>query len=188
MACISCDTKNNLILYNTLYYCKTCYNNMLTLLNEYENKASENRKNNFEPPVKIFDNIYIGNINSVVDEQLKNLGITHIIIAGKKLKNKHHNNFQNLELLIDDSLEQEIITYINISNNFIDSFNDNKILIHCYSGISRSSTILIGYIMHKYKMNFDTAYNYLKNIYPKAHPNDNFKNQLRQLNSFNIIL
>lgn len=181
--CLSCDIKlnNNYKLHNGLYYCNNCYNNMLKIFNKYDKENEKNRKKIYFEPVHIINNIYIGNLDSVHYEKLKTIGITDIIICGKNLKNDIHSKFNNIEFLIDDSFEQQIIEHIKISNKYIDN-NNNKILIHCYSGISRSSSFVIGYVMHYLNINFNEAYSYVKFKYPRAIPNDNFIEQLKNVN------
>ncbi len=181
MSCISCDSPNNLIKNNNIMYCNRCYNQMMTLLLKFDKESELSRKKTYIPPTKIIDNIYIGCIDSVNEVELKNLGITNIIIAGNRLKNDNHNNFDYIELMINDSLEQDIIESVSICNNYIDSSLNSKFLIHCYSGISRSASILIGYIMHKLNMNYDDAYMFVKDKYPKAYPNESFILQLKSL-------
>ncbi len=181
MFCICCNSNTKLLQYNNLMYCNSCYNTLLDVFLRYEEHIENTRKKIYSPPIHIIDNLYIGNIDSVNKEELINLGIQKIIIVGKRLKNNIHDNFEHIELLIDDSLEQDILEYLPKTNNFIDSNINNKILIHCYSGISRSVSILIGYIMYKYNINFNSAYDFVKNKYPIAYPNDNFVNQLKQL-------
>lgn len=179
--CVSCDNllnDNNKIIYNSLNYCKSCYNLMFDIFMNYQNNNEKTRKKIYNEPIHIIDNIYIGNIDSIDYNKLKELNITNIIICGKNLKNDIHNNFNHLEFLIDDSFEQNIIDHIKISNKYIDENKDKKILIHCYSGISRSASFVIGYLMYKLKLNFADAYNYIKKIYPKAIPNENFIKQL----------
>lgn len=179
--CISCDKSldiNTSIVYNSLYYCKSCYDDMLKIFMNYQNENEKTRQQIYCPPVKIIDNIYIGNIDSVDYDKLTELEISNIIICGKNLKNNIHNKFEYIEFLIDDSFEQNIIEHIRISNKYIDKNKDKKILIHCYSGISRSSSFVIGYLMYKLKLNFNDAYKYIKNIYPKAIPNEYFMEQL----------
>ena len=84
-------------------------------------------------------------------------------------------------LEIDDSLEQNIKESIELSNSFIQK--DSLItLVHCYSGISRSSSIVIGYLMNKFNWDYETSYSFLKSKHLKAHPNSNFVNQLKYLN------
>lgn len=187
ISCISCNipsshNKPNMILYNSLYYCKSCYDQMLSILMQYHYNNEKQRKKIYVPPVHIIDNIYIGNIDSVDTNNLKKLNITDIIICGKNLKNNIHNNFECLEFLIDDSFEQEILDCIKQSNQYIDSKKDKNILIHCYSGISRSGSFVIGYIMYKLKISYEEAFLYVKNIYPKVMPNENFIKQLKTIN------
>jgi len=179
MSCILCNANENIIKYNNMYFCNSCYIDNINKYNSYE----ESHIKPYEAPVKILDNLYIGSLNSVVNtNNLIELKINKIIIAGKLLKNKVHNKFEHIELLIDDSLEQDISNAISITNNFINSNMNDTILIHCYSGISRSGALLIGYIMKHFSMNYDTALNFVKNKYNKIHPNSNFENQLRNIN------
>lgn len=182
--CISCDkvlNSNTTVIYNSLYYCKHCYDDMLNIFMNYQNNIEKKREKIYSPPVHIIDNIYIGNIDSIFHDKLVELGISNIIICGKNLKNDIHNKFKYLEFTIDDSFEQNIIDQIKTSNKYIDKNKNGKILIHCYSGISRSSSFVIGYLMHKLQINFTSALNYIKQIYPKAIPNENFVKQLMSL-------
>ncbi len=55
------------------------------------------------------------------------------------------------------------------------------ILVHCVSGISRSASIVIAYIMDKYKMNYDQAFSYVKTKRTTIRPNTNFVEQLNNL-------
>jgi protein-tyrosine phosphatase len=155
---------------------------------KYEKDNEVNINKTYIEPTKITDNIFIGSVNSVNENELKKLNITTIIIAGKRLKNDNHNNFNCLELLIDDSLEQDLMPYFNMVYDYIsNSVNENElkkfnILIHCYSGISRSGAILISYLMKKNNWSYEYTYSYVKNIYEPIFPNENFQNQLKKLN------
>ena len=195
MVCISCNNNNTIITYNSLTYCKNCFDNMLIMFQNYSNKNEKKIGKIYECPTKITDNIYIGSINSVNREKLKELKISHIIVAGKNLVNENHKDFNVLEVLLDDSYEQELISNIKLVNNYLESIDKNNlnepnnksnVLIHCYAGISRSGSILIGYLMKKNKISYDTAYNSVKKIYSKIFPNENFQKQLREFE--NIIL
>ena len=182
MSCVSCNTKNTTITYNSLKYCNNCFDEMSNMFQKFSKNNEKNVDKTYQPPTKITDNVYIGSLNSVNKEKLNELNITHIIVAGKNLVNENHDGFNILELLIDDSFEQELISNIKLVNNYMKSIdNDDNVLIHCYSGISRSGSILIGYLMNKNKISYDKAYNFVKNIYPKIFPNENFQKQLRYI-------
>lgn len=188
MNCIACETQNATITYNTLTYCQPCFNIMNKIFAKYEKDNEVNIDKTYIEPIKITDNVFIGSVNSVNENELKKLNITNIIIAGKRLKNDNHNNFNCLELLIDDSLEQDLIPYFDMVYDYINnSVNKNElkkvnILIHCYSGISRSGAILISYLMKKNNWSYEYTYSYVKNIYEPIFPNENFQNQLKKLN------
>jgi atypical dual specificity phosphatase len=157
----------------------------------FQTLSKNNEKNvdkTYQPPTKITENVYIGSLYSVNREKLEELKINHIIVAGKNLVNENHDGFNVLELLLDDSFEQELISNVKLVNNYMKSIdnsninepnNKSNVLIHCYSGISRSGSILIGYLMNKNKISYDEAYSFVKNIYPKIFPNENFQKQLR---------
>jgi len=182
MDCIICGLQNVDIVYNTLYYCKSCFDESSKMLAIYENNVSIS--NVYIKPTQITENVFIGSINSVDENELKKLGITAIVIAGKKLRNKNHDNFNCLELLIDDSLEQILEQYFNIVFDYIENTIKNtnqKVLIHCHSGISRSGSILISYLMKKNKWSYEKTYSYVKDIYKQIYPNENFQNQLKTL-------
>ena len=179
--CVNCQKKLDLIIYNDITYCKKCYDGYIEYLIKLELLNNKNREKKYSAPVEILPNLYIGSLESVNIKELQAIGINKIIIAGKHLKNSNHDHFDYLELLIDDSLEQEILEHCSIANNFIDNNKNYKILIHCYSGISRSATILISHIMYKFKINFNDAFKLVKEKYPKANPKSNFVNQLKKL-------
>lgn len=185
MDCISCDRPGANILYNEMFYCKTCYNTMLKRFKQYAKAAEEKRVKSYEPPVKITDNIFIGSIDSVDVSKLMELHINNIVISGKELKKEEHSSFNILELPLDDSFEQEIISYVKIAYKFIKDAIDisGNVLIHCYSGISRSGSILVGYIMIDKHMTYDEAFSFVKAKYPKLFPNKNFEKQLRMFES-----
>ncbi len=179
MSCISCNNKSNKT-YNTLKYCNECFNQMKTQLLNYEKVAEEKRPKKYIEPTEILPNIYIGPIDSVEPEKLKQIGITNIVICGNNLKNSNHKDFSCLELLIDDCLEQDLTEYIKLVNKYIDNIGQNKkVLIHCYSGISRSGSILIAYIMYKNKISYEQAYQFVKSRYEPIFPNENFQAQLK---------
>ena len=49
-------------------------------------------------------------------------------------------------------------------------------------GQSRSVSVIIYYLMKKYKLNYKEAYTYIKNIKNDVKPNNAFMNKLSELN------
>lgn len=51
---------------------------------------------------------------------------------------------------------------------------DSAVFVHCFQGISRSATIVIGMLMHLYDMTFDVADSKVRESRPKISPNLGF--------------
>ena len=72
--------------------------------------------------------------------------------------------------------------YFEICNDYIDQAleNNNKVLIHCMAGKSRSVTILCAYIIKKFGMNVKNCLKSIKNKRDIIEPNQGFIKQLEE--------
>jgi protein-tyrosine phosphatase len=68
------------------------------------------------------------------------------------------------------------------SNKFIEKqlADDKKIIVHCMAGISRSVSLVLSYLMYKYKMSYEKALATVRKNRPIANPNEGFMRQLRK--------
>ncbi|CAF3344988.1 unnamed protein product [Rotaria sp. Silwood1] len=174
--CVSCGKKSNKI-YDNINLCDVCYETNIEQLNLFNDNLE------YESPNHIIDNIYLGSQKSGVDvNKLFELNIRYVLILGKGMK-KNFDQIIYKTIEIDDSLEQNISNYIKEALDFIaeSQKNDSNILVHCVSGISRSASIVIAYIMDKYKINYDEAFSYVKTKRSTIRPNTNFVEQLNNL-------
>jgi protein-tyrosine phosphatase len=176
MNCAICGEKTTKT-YDNINLCEFCYETNIKHLNSF------NANLEYEPPNYIIDNIYLGSQKSGVDvNQLFELNIKYVLILGKGMEGKFNQIIYKI-IEIDDSLEQSLSNYIREALDFISESqkNNSKILVHCVSGISRSASIVIAYMMDKYKMNYDEAFTYVKTKRPTIRPNTNFIEQLNKL-------
>ena len=56
------------------------------------------------------------------------------------------------------------------------------VLVHCAAGVSRSSTVVIAYLMATTEMNWEAALDFVRNRRRCVSPNPGFLLQLQQLN------
>jgi protein-tyrosine phosphatase len=138
---------------------------------------------NVDPNImtQITDNVFIGNVNHAQSfEWLRRNGITHIVNCTRELDNYYVDQFTYLKLHLRDLETQSLRDVLVPSYDFIETAVQNRgmVLIHCNAGISRSSSILIYYLMRKHNWRFYRALAYVKNLYPRADPNIGFGNQL----------
>ena len=84
-----------------------------------------------------------------------------------------------------DKLKKDLNNCINFIDNAInDNYNknniNNRILIHCMAGVSRSSTVTIAYLMKTKNIKFNQAFEFVKEKRNKINPNNGFKKMLNQ--------
>ena len=165
----------NKVVRSNLFYCVDCY---LKKKNEkYEADLNYHTKLDFHEIIP--NKLYLGNNESAKNlDLLKNNQITSILICGYFLSEFFTGQFIYKTLEIQDN-EYEII--INSLIKGIEFIEKNKtILVHCREGISRSSAIVIGYIMYKEKKSYIEAENFVRTKKSDINPNENFVNQLKE--------
>ena len=136
---------------------------------------------------EIIDNIFISDISSAFNfEELKKDKITHIITTILAVEPMYPDDFSYMNLHARDITNENLLQHFDKCYNFIeDALSSNgRVLIHCSYGISRSSTIVISYLIKKYKMTYHQAIDLVKSKRPVIEPNDGFK---RQLISYDLL-
>ena len=56
----------------------------------------------------------------------------------------------------------------------------NKVLVHCAAGVSRSSTVVVSYIMKNKNIGWKKALEEVQSKHPMAFPNMGFREQLQK--------
>ena len=129
---------------------------------------------------EIIENLYLGNFSASENiQQLKDLGIKKVlqVIDFNDFPNYKDENIIHKSVEVSDFDYQNIIQYFGECLNFIKG--EEKILVHCMAGASRSATIVIAYLMWIEKMKFDDALNFVNSKRPIVDPNDGFREQLK---------
>ncbi|KAH8827365.1 protein-tyrosine phosphatase-like protein [Flagelloscypha sp. PMI_526] len=127
---------------------------------------------------------------------LSKYGITHILStlsdkvkvpSGSVMKRKI--DIKHKQIHIDDLPFAELIGFFPETTSFIsealapsslDAEKDNKVLVHCHEGISRSTSVVSAYLMQKYGMSPQEALAYVKSKRRVADPNLGFVQQLNE--------
>lgn len=132
---------------------------------------------------EIYPNIFVGNLSSIIDkETLHQKKITHILSAVSGVFPVYPTEFTYMNLDLLDEPTFNIKPFFNESNNFFEkaSNSNNKILVHCICGVSRSVTLACAYLIYKYHMSPTQALEHIQNKRPIANPNPGFMEQLKQ--------
>ena len=139
---------------------------------------------------EIEEGLWLGDFSSAINiKKLKKKGIKKILTVirqfgmlctGEFDPGPNYNSedgFNQKIIQIDDIGSRNIIKYFGECLNFIDG--NEKVLVHCMAGVSRSATIIIAYIMWKKKMKYDDVLNFVKQKRPIVDPNEGFVKQLK---------
>ena len=129
---------------------------------------------------QITDHVWLGNYESSVQiDNLKKLGIKKIltIMDYTPPSYKEDDKFIHKIISIADIPVVNIIKYFGECIKFIDG--EEKVLVHCMAGVSRSASIVIAYIMWKEKKSFQEALEFTSKKRSCVFPNDGFKDQLK---------
>ena len=139
-------------------------------------------KNFLSEPTHIIDNIYLGNaINACNKDLLESYNIKTIINVTQEIPNYYQETDINyMQIPIRDNQDATLLPYFDNFYNFIKNKNDN-ILIHCYMGVSRSTTIVLYYLMKKHNFNLDDAIMFVRSKRPIINPNILLYNELKTL-------
>jgi Predicted protein-tyrosine phosphatase len=131
--------------------------------------------------------IFIGDSYDALDVQnLKRTHITGIINCAAELPNSR-NNYKSSYLKIDlfDVPYQDILSSLSYVYEFIEeNLLTGNVLVHCVMGISRSVSLVIGYLMLKFpRLSYNEIYDYIKTYRKGINPNTGFRTQLLTLDN-----
>ena len=156
---------------------------------EMPSPAEESEQDNQSPtgrdyaPFPILPHLYLG--CRKIASSLPNLlecGITRILNCTSSVPNKfeHLDRFAYHQIAVEDSHDVNMIARLPEAFAFIEEarVRGEKVLVHCNAGISRSATVIIGYLMTYYAHTVDTAFEFVKQRKSNISPNFSFMGQL----------
>ena len=129
--------------------------------------------------------VFIGSIGAAYNlETLQRNGITHVLCLCEGVRDKFLNhNIKYLHVCCEDNPSFDIALKFIECCDFVDSVlkSNGKILIHCFKGQSRASTIAMAYLMLRRGLSFDSALECCRKNRPVVQPNLGFIAQLKAL-------
>jgi len=135
--------------------------------------------------------VFIGDSSAAANKnKMASDGITHIInCVSQKIENAFPDTFKYVDFEIEDShnfdISQCFEPFYDVVKEVKDK-GDTKVLVHCDTGQSISPTLLLAYMMMASQriekhLSLQAAYRRINDMNPGAIPNDNFMNQLIEL-------
>ena len=134
-------------------------------------------------PALLTDSIVLGGRDEANDEAvLKKLGVSHILNVANSLPCSFEDKFIYMHIPLHDSDDENIVNVMPKAIEFIKRVEDLKgrVLVHCVSGVSRSVTMCVLYLVMQHRLPLKDAFNYIYSCRPFIAPNDNFKMQMAE--------
>jgi hypothetical protein len=133
---------------------------------------------------QVNDYIFLGGNYIARDKDiLQKNGITHIINAALTVCECYFSNdFSYHALSLYDAGTESVIGVFFGAIDFIERAlaSNGKVYVHCFEGVSRSTTLVLAYLMWKNRSPFDKTLDEVKNRRPVTSPNSGFIVQLIQ--------
>lgn len=140
-----------------------------------------------EPMSRITSRIYVGAFYAAQNLAFRNsCDITHILNCTPD-KHRDLDNFNITQISIDDGFEipeEYVWQAINVIHNAVK--NGGKILVHCHAGISRSSSLVCGYLAWM-GMSWDEAVEFVRSKRPQIHPHSKIAYSVKKALGLDVI-
>ncbi|MBP9722593.1 MAG: dual specificity protein phosphatase family protein [Gammaproteobacteria bacterium] len=137
-------------------------------------------------PIKITDNLYLGNFNAASYSLLKKYNIVAVVCLTHYAQpytpdiNLLHISDISETLAEDSFTLDKLLKAVKFIEEQIQS--GHNVLVHCKAGASRSPTIILAYIMKKFHFSVEEAYKFT--VQKAQHINPTFRKLLSEYASF----
>ncbi|KAG1653782.1 hypothetical protein FOA52_007589 [Chlamydomonas sp. UWO 241] len=109
---------------------------------------------------------------------LEEAGITHVLQVADGLQPTHPGAFTYMAVRVADTPSDDIVAHFPHVFPFIDAAlqqGKGGVLVHCVAGVSRSASVLIGYLMARQQLAYGTAFRMVHAARPWVMPNLGFQ-------------
>ena len=140
----------------------------------------------FSESTEIIPSLYLGSsFNAYSYNEISSKHINVIFNITTTINNFHENNpfitYYNFPILDNnkDDITNILLETCELIHKHIN--NNDKILIHCFMGASRSASVIIYYLMKNKNMTYNYAKNYVSSKRPIINLSKIFENKLKNL-------
>lgn len=129
---------------------------------------------------KITDNLFLTSIGGMTQENFEKYQIRCVINATVEAPNLRKKGIETIRVPVDDSPNDDIEEFFDL---VADKINERTLLninicVHCVAGVSRSTSLVLAYLMKYQKMDLHSAFSFTHAKRPVVRPNNGFFHQL----------
>ena len=133
----------------------------------------------FSAMTKITDNLFLTGVGGMTRENFRKNHIDFVVNITTEAP--FWEDVESMRLPLEDDTSANILPYLDTAVDRINeaiSRRNAHVLVHCVAGVSRSTTVVIAYLMKWRRMDLKQAFNYCYNLRPVIRPNNGFMLQL----------
>lgn len=135
-------------------------------------------------PFEILPHLYLSCRKAASNRKcLENNNISRILnVTSEESEYQHLDGFSYFQIAVEDSHEVNMLQHLPLAFSFIEEARlaQEKVLVHCHAGMSRSVTVVIAYLMKYYEHTLNSAYDFVRQKKSNISPNFSFLEQLLQ--------
>ncbi|CAH8631233.1 unnamed protein product, partial [Heterobilharzia americana] len=136
----------------------------------------------FSQIARINNHLFLSSLNAITPDRLRQHGITLLVSAMIDSPPAHIRNavLNTIHVPVEDVETANLRVHFDRVSDRIaaESRRGGKTLIHCMAGVSRSSTLILAYLIRHANMSLADAYQHVRSIRPCIQPNPGFWRQL----------
>jgi len=130
---------------------------------------------------EIRPNLYLGSMLAAKNRDLLKLHhITHVLVAAANLPQHFPKELSYMQVPLMDEDHADLLSWFPQCIEFISSAlaSGGAVLVHCAAGVSRSSSVVIAYLLAKENLSVYSARESVRQKRPVINPNEGFVRQL----------
>ncbi|KAF7253023.1 hypothetical protein EG68_08623 [Paragonimus skrjabini miyazakii] len=136
----------------------------------------------FSQIARINNHLYLSSLNALTPDRLRQHGITLLISAMMDAPPAQLRNAvsSSMHVAVEDMEGANIRVHFDRVSDRIaaEHRRGGRTLVHCMAGVSRSSSLILAYLMRHMNMSLAEAYQHVRSIRPCIQPNPSFWRQL----------
>lgn len=131
---------------------------------------------------EITPGLYLTSVYGATKENINRKGVTLVVNAAQELPKQEINGVESIKLNVDDTPYDSIKGYFDRIADKIHEHSQSggRSMVHCAAGVSRSTSLVLAYLMKYKNMSLQSAFDYVSAKRPIVKPNSGFWRQLQE--------
>ncbi|KDQ53620.1 hypothetical protein JAAARDRAFT_209961 [Jaapia argillacea MUCL 33604] len=133
---------------------------------------------------EVIPRLYLSDLYTATSPNVLNrLGITHVVSVVGRPWHRYPSSIKHLSVPIEDNRKADLLGYLDATVTWIhhalSRSDNNRVLVHCVWGMSRSASVIVAYLMAMKKMPLQLALSFVRLKRSVVRPNIGFMSQLQ---------